>query len=57
MTRASVVGWKKQHRLKRLLLLVIALAVGAGLGYKFLVEFVPVKMLDKRISRSARDRK
>ncbi len=31
--------------LKRLLLLIIALAVGAGLGYKFLAEFEPVKML------------
>lgn len=32
------------NHLKRLLLLVIALAVGTGLGYKFLVEFEPVKM-------------
>lgn len=30
---------------ERLLLLVIALAVGGGLGYKLLPEFEPVKML------------
>jgi len=27
------------------LILVIALAVGSGLGYKFLEEFEPIKML------------
>lgn len=30
---------------QRLLLLVIALIVGGGLGYKFLVGFEPMKML------------
>lgn len=32
------------NHLKRLLMLVIALVVGAGLGYKFLAEFEPIKM-------------
>ena len=30
---------------ERLLLLVLALMVGGGLGYKFLVDFEPIKML------------
>jgi len=30
---------------ERLLLLVIALAVGGGLGYKLLPDFEPVKMI------------
>lgn len=30
---------------ERMLLLVIALAVGGGLGYKFLPGFEPVKMI------------
>jgi len=32
------------NHLKRLLMLVIALVVGAGVGYKFLAEFGPIKM-------------
>lgn len=31
--------------LERLLLLAVALAVGGGLGYKFLPDFEPVKMM------------
>ena len=31
--------------IERLLLLIIALAVGGGLGYKLLVGFEPVKMI------------
>ncbi len=30
---------------ERLLLIAIALAVGGGLGYKFLPDFEPVKMI------------
>ncbi len=33
------------NHLKRLLILVIALAAGSGLEYKFLAEFEPDKML------------